>query len=88
MFLLPLYLSDNKQGNTYPRENIAFSVKPVTAAAMANMNVVNPNEACIGTKDALNPAVAPSQHRRTRKLKNPTTNWKEKKYVSSWTSIF
>lgn len=61
---------------TYPSVKITFSVRPVTAAAMANMNVVRPKEAWIGTKDARKPAVAPSQHNNIRKLKNPTTNYK------------
>lgn len=59
---------------TYPRVNITFSVNPVTAAAIASMKVVSPNDAWIGTRAALNPAVAPSQHSRIRKLKKPTTN--------------
>lgn len=53
---------------------MAFSVRPVKHVAMANMKVVKPNEAWMGTIDALNAAVAPSQHRRIRKLKKPKTN--------------
>lgn len=53
---------------------MTFSVRPVTAAAIANMNVVSPKEACIGTRADLNPAVAPSQHNRIKKLKKPPTN--------------
>lgn len=60
--------------NTYPKCSITFSVSPVRQDAMANIKVVNPNEACIGTSDARKAAVAPSQHRRSRKLKNPTIN--------------
>jgi hypothetical protein len=60
--------------NTHPKLKNTFSVSPVRHAAMANMNVVRPKEAWIGTRDALNPAVAPSQHSKIKKLKKPTTN--------------
>lgn len=65
---------------TYPSEKITFSVNPVTAAAIANIKVVSPKDACIGTSAALNPAVAPSQHNRIKKLKKPTTNCGMKLY--------
>lgn len=61
----------------YPKVNTAFSVSPVTAAAIARIKVVKPNEAWIGTNAALKPAVAPSQHSKIKKLKNPTTNWND-----------
>lgn len=60
--------------NTYLYNFIDFWVKPVRHVATANINMVVPNEACIGTNAALQAAVAPSQHNSTRKLMNPKTN--------------
>lgn len=61
---------------TYLRSNWTFWVRPVTQVAMAIMRVTTPKEAWTGTKAARNAAVAPSQHSRIMKLKNPTTNCK------------
>lgn len=51
-------------------------MRPVTQVAMAIMRVTTPKEAWTGTNAARNAAVAPSQHSRIMKLKNPTTNCK------------
>lgn len=75
-------MSSKKNFFTYDKSKNTFSVIPVRQAAIANINVVSPNDAWIGTKDALNAAVAPSQHNRTKKLKNPTTNWKRKLFIN------
>ena len=56
---------------------MAFSVNPVKHVAIANIKVVRPNAAWMGTRAARNAAVALSQHRRTKKLKKPTTNWNQ-----------
>lgn len=69
---------------TYPKAITIFSVNPVTAAAIANIKVVSPKDAWIGTSAVLNPAVAPSQHNRIRKLKNPITNWKKSLVENVW----
>lgn len=61
---------------TYLRSNWTFWVRPVTQVAMAIMRVTTPKEAWTGTNAARNAAVAPSQHSRIMKLKNPTTNCK------------
>lgn len=53
---------------------MAFSVNPVKHVAIASIKVVRPNAAWMGTRAARNEAVALSQHRRTKKLKKPTTN--------------
>lgn len=66
----------NKIFISYPNWEIAFCVNPVKHVATASINVVVPKLACIGTSDARKAAVAPSQHSKTRKLKNPTTNCK------------
>lgn len=52
----------------------AFSVNPVKQVATANMKVVMPKLEWIGMRYALNAAVAPSQHSKIKKLKNPTAN--------------
>ncbi len=52
----------------------AFSVRPVQAVAAAMTNVVIPNVEWMGTRAALNEAVADSQHKSNKKLKNPTMN--------------
>lgn len=54
----------------------AFSVNPVQAVATAKMKVVMPKVEWMGTRLALKEAVADSQHKSSRKLKKPTTNWK------------
>lgn len=59
---------------TYPSLKRASSVSPVRQVATASMKVVMPNEAWIGTRLALNAAVALSQHSKIKKLKKPTTN--------------
>lgn len=69
-----LNLHKKKYNDTYPSTSKTLSVRPVRQAATANMNVVRPKEAWIGTSAALKAAVAPSQHNKTRKLKNPTIN--------------
>ena len=73
------------RSDTYDSEKNTFSVSPVRHAAMANMKVVRPKEAWIGTRDALKPAVAPSQHKRIRKLKKPTTNCQRNQHYSTET---
>lgn len=42
---------------------------------------MRPNEAWSGTIAALQAAVAPSQHRRTRNEKKPTTNWEQNRRI-------
>ena len=65
---------------------MTFSVNPVRHVATAIKNVMSPKVAWIGTSAALQPAVLALQHNRIRKLKNPTTiykqNQKEKKSKS------
>lgn len=63
--------------HAYPTSKMIFSVNPTHAVAQAITNVMIPKVAWVGTKAALHAAVAPSQQRRMRKLKNPTTNCRE-----------
>lgn len=72
----------SKQIDTHPNLKMTFSVRPVRQVAMASINVVIPKEAWIGTKDALNAAVAPSQQSSIKKLKNPTTNYTTHHYYA------
>jgi hypothetical protein len=67
---------------TYLRVKNAFSVNPEQAVATAKMKVVTPKVEWMGTKLALNEAVADSQQSNNRKLKKPTTNWKMKKNLN------
>lgn len=60
----------------YLRVKNAFSVRPVQAVATAITKVEIPKVEWMGTKAALNEAVADSQHSNSRKLKKPTRNWK------------
>ena len=62
--------------STHSRVKNAFSVRPVRAVAMAIRKVIKPKVACTGTRAALRAAVLASQHKRMRKLKKPTTNYK------------
>ena len=64
--------------NTYLSVKKAFSVRPEQAVATAITKVVIPKVEWIGTKAARKEAVADSQHNKSRKLKNPTTNCNRK----------
>ena len=56
----------------------AFSVRPVQAVATASQKVEIPKLVWMGTMAARKEAVADSQHKSSKKLKNPATNWKTK----------
>jgi hypothetical protein len=58
----------------YLRVKKAFSVSPVQAVATARTKVVRPKAPWIGTRLALKAAVADSQQRSSKKLKNPAMN--------------
>ena len=55
----------------------AFSVRPLQQVATAMTKVVIPKVEWMGTRLALKEAVADSQQSNSKKLKNPTMNWKK-----------
>lgn len=59
----------------------AFSVNPVRVVATAIKKVTKPKVAWTGTRAARRAAVRASQHNRIRKLKKPTTNCEEVKFI-------